>query len=226
MLRVKDILNELNSADKKTEFWVLTSGYNFTEENATLLKTAGLKGVVISVDHFDPYRHNVFRGNMNSFKWVEDAVKNASAANLVIAFSICVTREFVSMQNLFAYASLAKNMGAAFIQILEPKPVGHYKDKNVLLEQSQLEVLEAFFWQMNYSGKYTDFPLVNYHGYYQRSTGCFAAGNRNLYVDTDGDLHACPFCHKKTGNVLSSDLAESICKLEKEGCMSFSVADY
>jgi MoaA/NifB/PqqE/SkfB family radical SAM enzyme len=54
-------------------FIVLSSGFNFTRENARSLKQAGLTGVVISLDHFDPEKHNAFRGFNNSFNDVTRA---------------------------------------------------------------------------------------------------------------------------------------------------------
>src|SRR6266850_4364397 len=76
MLRVNDILEILKCSRQETQFWILTSGFNFTFENAKKLKDAGLTGVVVSLDHFEPEAHNLFRGFKNSFSWVERAVGN------------------------------------------------------------------------------------------------------------------------------------------------------
>jgi len=221
LLCVNDIIEILTSAQPLTEFWILSSGYNLNIENALKLKKAGLTGIVISLDHFDPQHHNEFRGNTKSFEWVQLAVKNSIEANLVTALSICVTSSFVTEQNLITYADLAKKMGVSFIQILEPKPVGHYKGLDVLLKREHEEILENFYLKMNYEKKYSSYPIVTYHGYHQRHIGCFGAGNRNLYVDTDGDLQACPFCQNKMGNALTEDLDQSIETLLTTGCHSF-----
>ncbi len=221
LMRVNDIVEILKSAKPETEFWILTSGYNLTQENAKKLKHAGLTGIVVSLDHFDPALHNQFRGFKNAYEWVQAAVKNSNAANLVTALSICVTKSFVSESNLSKYAELAKGMGVSFVQILEPKAVGHYKGKDVLLLSEHEKILEDFYLKMNYEREYSKFPIITYHGYHQRQIGCFGSGNRNLYVDTDGDLHACPFCQTKMGNALASDLDILINKLETRGCHDF-----
>ncbi|MDP4241087.1 MAG: radical SAM protein, partial [Bacteroidota bacterium] len=62
MLRIDDLIEILHSARHDTEFWMLTSGYNLTLLNAQRLKQAGLDGVVVSLDHFNPEKHNQFRG--------------------------------------------------------------------------------------------------------------------------------------------------------------------
>ncbi len=225
MLRVNDIVEIVRSARRETEFWILTSGFNLTSENARKLKAAGLTGAVVSLDHVDPEMHNLFRGFKDSFHWVERAVCNSIASNLVTALSICVTKTFVTESNLMRYAELAKGLGVSFIQILEPKAVGHYKGKDVSLSVEQEKMLEKFYWKMNYDRNYRAYPVISYHGFYQRRIGCFASGNRNLYIDTDGDLHACPFCQTKGGSALSEDLDNSIQQLQAVGCHRFKDAN-
>lgn len=224
LMRVNDIVDILNCSQPTTEFWVLSSGYNLTADNAAKLKKAGLTGMIISLDHFSADKHNQFRGFSKSFEWALEAVKNSISVQLVTAVSLCVTKSFVTQSNLMAYADFAKQLGVSFIQILEPKPVGHYKDKDVLLTKEHEEILETFYLQMNYEKKYSGYPIITYHGYHQRQIGCFGSGDRNLYVDTDGDIHACPFCRQKMGNVLSDDLSASIEQLQAVGCHDFQAA--
>ncbi|MEI7896156.1 MAG: radical SAM protein [bacterium] len=226
MMRVDYLLEILKSAGPGTEFWILTSGYNLTPENAQKLKRAGLTGVVISLDHFNPDVHNLFRGSNKSFEWVQTGVKNAIEANLVAALSICVSKSFATESNLMEYAGLAKEMGVSFIQLLEPRAVGHYKGKDVLLDAVHEKTLEEFYLKMNFNRKFRKYPIVCYHGYYQRRTGCFGAANRSLYVDTDGDVHACPFCRTKMGSALYDDLEQLTGPLESTGCPRYATANF
>ncbi len=222
LLKVDLLIDILNSAKKETDFWVLTSGFKLTSDNAKKLKTAGLNGVIISLDHFDPEKHNQFRGFKDAYYWVEKGVQNAIENQLVVALSLCTTTDFTTLDNLITYANLAKKMGVSFIQVLEPKAVGHYSGKEVSLSEDQIRLLENFYLEMNYNPKYKEYPLISYHGYYQRRQGCYAAGNRSFYVDADGDLNACPFCQSKSGNVLDTDFDNSISKLQNSGCHQFT----
>ena len=117
-------------------------------------------------------------------------------------------------------------MGVSFIQVLEPKAVGHYKGKNVRLEPEHEKILEDFFLKMNNDKQYREFPIICYHGYYQRKVGCFGAGNRSLYVDTDGNIMACPFCRTKTGNALTEDLDLAVENLLAAGCQRFETSRF
>ena len=201
MVRVKDLVKVISSAENQSEFYVLTSGFNFTAENAKALKEAGLTGVVISLDHYDPNMHNAFRGFNNSFEDVMKAVHNAKEQALVITLTVCTTRTFTTWKNLMMYASLAKRLQVPFIQLLEPKAIGHYEGKPVMLDESHYALLEKFYLTLNFDPEYHDYPLIIYHGYHQRRSGCLAGGNRTLYIDSEGYVNACPFCQTKNVNI-------------------------
>ena len=221
LLKMDTLINVLNQANKSTDFWVLTSGFKLNDDNAKRLKRAGLTGVIISLDHFIPEMHNSFRQFNDAYYWVEEAVKNANNNELVTALSLCTTRTFISNENLMSYMDLARKLKVSFVQILEPKAVGHYADKDVLLSPDHLKILEDFFLNMNFHPDNKTYPIVTYHGYYQRRQGCFSAGIKGMYIDTDGDMNACPFCHKKTGNVLDGSLDKNLEVLKSEGCPSY-----
>ena len=201
MARIKDLITIISTAKKQSEFYVLTSGFNFTNANAKALKNAGLTGVVISLDHYIPEKHNAFRGYENSFDHVMTAIENAKENNLLITLTVCSTRSFTRWENLMNYAELAKQLEVPFIQILEPKAVGHYEGKQVLLEESHYHLLEQFYLLLNLHPLYQEYPIIIYHGYHQRRIGCLAGGNRTLYIDSEGFVNACPFCQNKTANI-------------------------
>ena len=201
LVRVKDLEALIAHADKKSEFWILTSGFHLTAESAKRLKKAGATGVVISLDHVDAEAHNAFRGFDQAYQWVLKAVQNAKAQKLVVALTVCATRSFTTWDNLMAYVNLARSLGVSFVQVLEPKPVGHYQGKQVQLSPEQLKMLEDFYTTLNYDPQYKDYPIILYHGFHQRRIGCFSAGNRNLYIDAAGYVNSCPFCQSKTYNI-------------------------
>ncbi|TNJ44679.1 radical SAM protein [Tamlana fucoidanivorans] len=218
LLKINLLINLLNKANKNSNIWINTSGYRLTFSKAKQLKKAGLTGIFISLDHFDEEMHNSFRGFKHAYHWALEGAKNAIANNMVVAFSVCITNDFVSEENLMKYMLLAKNIGVHFVQYLEPKPVGHFEGRDVKLSDDNLKILESFFVKMNYSNDFLDFPIISYHGYYQRRQGCFAGGNRSVYIDAKGNLNACNFCHTNSGNILSKDFNLALANLSKKGC--------
>ncbi|THU40983.1 radical SAM protein [Niastella caeni] len=201
MVRIKDLLDIIAFTSKKSECWVLTSGFNMTAQNARLLKQAGCRGVVVSIDHYIPELHNLFRGHAHSFSMAVQAVDVAKRAGLVTALSVCGTRQFITQGSLLPYMDFARQLGVQFVQVLEPVQIGHYENQQVLLEETHIQQLEQLFLQVNHAPEYRKYPTLLYHGFHQRRIGCFS-GSRSVYIDSAGDVHACPFCHTRSFNII------------------------
>jgi len=218
MLRIKDILPVIASSSHLSNFWILTSGFNFTAKNAQKLKIAGLTGVMVSLDHYKPELHDRFRGYQGSFEKALYAVKHSIENDLVTVISVCLTQEKANPEFMMKYMELAKDLGVAFVQFLEPKPVGNYEGKAVVLSSEDIQIIENFLVRMNYDHAFRDYPIIISHGYYQRRIGCLASGKKAIFVDTNGDIHGCPFCHRKSGSMLEDNYAEAIDLLASRGC--------
>lgn len=222
LLKFDMIIRLLKTANKDTHFWLNTSGYQLTYEKAKQLKEAGLTGILISLDHYLEEEHDKFRKLKGSFMWATKAAQNGTQNGLVVGLSLCTRKEFVSEENLFKYMRFAKELKVPFVQFLEPRAVGHYSNKNVSLCLDTIQLLESFFLKMNFTKENREYPIICYHGYYQRRNGCFSAGKKGIYIDTDGDINACPFCQAKTGNILEDDFQQSLNDLKKIGCHNYS----
>jgi MoaA/NifB/PqqE/SkfB family radical SAM enzyme len=82
-------------------------------------------------------------------------------------------------------------------------------------------MLEETYLAYNNSNKYKTFPIINYLGYHQRKVGCYGAGDRFFYIDTDGFAHICPYCNGKVANVRDYSAKEVIDLLSKNVCHAF-----
>ena len=218
--RFEDLINLLSSASAETDFWILTSGYGLTPERAARLRTSGLTGVALSLDHWDGPAHDRFRGFDGSFDWVQRAAANARQAGLLVALSLCPTRAFVSRENLERYARTAQQLGAGFVQILEPRAVGHYAGRDVQLAEPHIALLEEFYLRLNTDPSCRTMPAVAYAERTRRSARCFGAGDRYAYVDTDGRIHPCPFCRAPAGSALGGALDGVLTTLQANGCQA------
>jgi MoaA/NifB/PqqE/SkfB family radical SAM enzyme len=195
MVRFEDMVELVRTGDKSSEWWVLTSGFNLTADKADQLKKAGASGIVVSLDHHDPRINNKFRGHKDAFGHALRAAKATVDAGLTLAVSVCITRENANRGFLVAHTSLCEKLGADFIQWLEPRAEGHYRNQEVLLLPDHIRVLEDLFVEFNHDPKNNHFPPIMYHGYHQRRVGCMSGGKFSFYVDAVGMVHSCPFCH-------------------------------
>jgi len=221
MLRINDIYKILSAAKPGTDFWIITSGLGLNKEHAQKLKIAGLTGVMVSLDHYQESKHDQFRGYEDAYNSAIQAVINANKAGLVTALSLCATKSFVSKDNLVAYMNLAKVLGVTFVNIIEARAKGRYIGKDVELEKEEILLLEKIYLENKFSKIFKDYPMINYLGYHQRRVGCFGAGNRFFYIDTDGDAHICPYCSNKIGNALDYSVNEIIGLLAQYKCHTF-----
>jgi len=221
MVRVNDLIELIKATLPTTDCWIFSSGFNFSLENACRLKKAGLTGVVLSLDHWKANEHNQFRQSDKAFSWVTAAAENIVKANLALSLSLCPTRDFVTRENLFNYLFLAEKLKAGFIQILEPRKAGKYKDLDVSLNQDHLTVLEEFTFEVNNNREYSEMPTIFFPGFHQRKFGCAGAGHRFLYIDSKGNTHACPFCQGSVGSCLDKEFSQLVDDLKSKGCPEF-----
>jgi MoaA/NifB/PqqE/SkfB family radical SAM enzyme len=198
--------------------WILTSGHGLSSDRAARLRLAGLTGIAFSLDHWDPASHDRFRGLAGAYASVERGAAYARSAGLLVTLSLCPTRAFVSAENLDRYAQLARQLRASFIQILEPKAIGRYAGADVALTEPQQRLLEEFADRLNFDPKYLDFPAAGYADFTKRSIACFGAGDRYIYIDTDGGLNPCPFCRVSAGSALDGDFNAALARLRLAGC--------
>jgi MoaA/NifB/PqqE/SkfB family radical SAM enzyme len=199
MVRLHDLVDVIHYAKQKSECFVLTSGFNLTHANVALLKNAGCTGIVVSLDHYILELHNSFRQS-NIFDQAILGVKASLQSGLLTVLSVCTTKEFIDGGHLMPYMEFAKELGVHFVQLLEPKSIGHYENKDVLLEHKHVKQLENFFLTINQDKKYKDYPCIMYHGFHQRRAGCYSASH-SIYIDSAGFANTCPFCHTKSYNV-------------------------
>jgi len=53
--------------------------------------------------------------------------------------------------------------------------------------------------------------------------GCFGAGNRYLYIDSTGEIHACPFCQNSAGNAVNVKIEDAVSTLRTFGCQKYEL---
>lgn len=202
MVRFNDMLELIREADRSTEFWVLTSGFNLDLPRAQKLKQAGATGVIVSLDDINAEKHNRFRGHNEAYQLAAKAANAINQAGLVLAISVCVLRENANASFLTAHAEAATAMGADFIQWLEPKAEGNFRGKDVTLTMELISAMETSFVILNQDARYRHIAPILYHGYYQRRLGCLSAGKSSFYVDSKGMVHSCPFCHSSDFHIM------------------------
>ena len=221
MMRYEEMIRIMQPIRGSMDCWISTSGYGFTAEKAQEMKKAGMTGASISLDDYDKDRHDQFRGSRGAFDTAVEAVHLCHQAGIIPNLTLCVTRSMATRENLMKYLNLARDLHVPFVRFLEPRKIGNYAEKDVLLRAGEQRTLLDVFLQMNTLRKNRDYPIIQYPGYHQRKVGCFGAGNRYLYINAKGDYQGCPFCEGVVGNVRDMNLQQAILLLQSKGCQLF-----
>lgn len=218
MLRLDAVEAVARALGPRVDVWVLTSGVGLDPRSAVRLREAGVVGTLVSLDHWDPARHDAFRGVKGTFERAVGGARAAAEAGLVVGLSFTATRE-TTTDDLGSVVRLGRDLGAGFLRILEPRAVGRWAGQDVSLRPEQVELLLRF--ARTSSAGASDLPLVEFPALSQRTVGCFGAGDRYLFVDAEGAVHACPFCRAPAGSALGGGLGEAIARLRARGCHAF-----
>jgi MoaA/NifB/PqqE/SkfB family radical SAM enzyme len=221
MLRLEAVEGVCRSLGPAVDVWVLTSGAGLDARSAGRLRDAGAVGVAVSLDHWNPARHDAFRGVKGTFERAVEGARAAADADLVVALSLTMTRE-TRVDDVARVARLARELGAGFLRILEPRAVGRWAGQDVHLRPEEMGQLLRFAQAAN--AEASDLPIIDLPALGQRTVGCFGAGDRYLFVDATGGVHACPFCRGEVGSARNGGLADAVARLRARGCHAFAGA--
>lgn len=203
LLRFEELLSLIENTNDQSESMIATTAHGLTDEKAKRLREAGLGMAIISLDHYDPDKHNQFRGNKRSFEMAVNGVRIFRENGILPSIAICATREIMEQDGLYEYLELAKDIGVAFIQILDATPSGNYLGKDVALTNKQLREIIRFHKEVNSSPRYRDYPSIQARALLEdeSSFGC-CGGYALSYVDNSGNFQACDLLQISCGNVL------------------------
>lgn len=216
LLRFEELLMLIRETRAESEALIATTGYGLTAEMAQRLREAGLDTAIISLDHYLPDRHNKFRRNKKAFDMAVNGVRTFRENGVLPSIAICATRELMDEDGLFHYMELAKEIGAAFVQILDATPSGNYLGRNVMLTAAQVKKIREFHVMMNTAPRYRDYPAVQARAFLEDENvyGCCAACAL-VYVDSSGNAQPCDLLQISFGNALEENPEDILRRMRK-----------
>ncbi len=210
MQQYSRLLKLLETGDKnRSEFHLHTSGQGVTYERASELHDAGLTAAAVGLDDVDAGRHDALRGLQGSHRQAVHALLDFYAAGVFTYTNMCLTREIINREDLWAYYDLAKHLKVGFIEMLEPRPCGGYSagGSDVLLTDEERDRVTEFYIQANTSRRYRDYPLISYVAYAEapERMGCVMGGLSHMTIDSAGNVNPCVFLPVTFGNIMEED---------------------
>lgn len=193
-------------AASKTATLLFTNGEGLTLERARQLKTAGLWGVAVSLDHYDEAEHDRGRGYDGAYQRAVEAIDAARRAELYTMTQMIARPDHCNEAFFDRYLQLTHRLGVHEIRLLEPMPTGHLAvaEPDRFLNDAERRQLFDLHVRTNRNRSMTK---VNAFAYIEDESmfGC-GAGFQHLYIDYRGDLCPCDFTPISFGNIHEESL--------------------
>ena len=201
--RFEDLTDFVRYTKNNMDTRIFTSGVGANNSRLNTLKSAGLQGVCVSLDHYDEQIHNLQRKHKMAFRSACGTVKECSRLGLYTSVVCCTTSEMVKSGALFKTVDFAESLGAHSFQINEIRPAGRAAelDSKIFLTQEDKQALIRYYKAQNKSKRKIAIvmPWYNEEPY---NFGCMATSGQNVYVDAEGNVQPCVLLKTSIGNIL------------------------
>jgi MoaA/NifB/PqqE/SkfB family radical SAM enzyme len=220
LLRFEGLLELLEAGDKQlSDFHLHTSGCGMSMEKAAALKAAGLRAAGISLDDFDPERHDSFRGYEGAFQAAVHAITCFRRSGVFTYANVCLRKDLIENDGLRRFFELSKDLKVGTINLLEPKPCGSFVSQDIspLFSDDDRKEVTDFYQEANRSKRYRNYPLVSYMSYFERPHlfACQMGGLSHFYINSRGDVEPCVYLPVSFGNILKEDFDAIFEKMRK-----------
>lgn len=203
-----DLEKIIATVDNRSSTILYSSGDGLTRQRAGYLADCGLNSAIISIDHFDPKKHDHQRRYDGSFKIAVKAVETFSSLDVYTATTIIPSGEMIEEQNLLQYLECAREWGAHEVRIGIPLPSGKllksYHDGNVRLSRASINRIKKIQITANSKRRYPNvmaFPIIEGLDMF----GC-GAGYHYLAIENDGNVTPCVLVPMSFGNIRDESL--------------------
>lgn len=203
MSRFDDLLEFVDLARKSMDTRIFTSGVGASPERLKALRTAGLEGICVSLDHHTEAIHNEKRGHPSAFKAACDTIKNSAALGFYVSVVCCTTSSMVRSGDAFKVVDLAESLGAHSIQLNEIRPVGRALETEgyeLFLTADDKKTLISFYREANRSDRSIAIVMPWYNEEPDKF-GCTATSGQQAYIDAKGNVQPCPLLKVGLGNI-------------------------
>ncbi len=204
---------------------VFTNALGLTAKRVQSLKKAGLFGVHISLDSAEPSKHDHLRGIKGTFQSVQEGVKNALDAGLLVGISTYVTRDKALNHDILPIAEICAKWGIHQISVFDAIQTGGLMEQeDITLDRKARQVLLEDSRKINkkFKGKtrvVTQSWTNSGHGY-SRFIGCLAA-NWQFHINAQGDFTPCDFTPLSFGNIREESVKDLWGKIIKHPAYNY-----
>lgn len=215
----KDIIDIISMVPRGMETQLYTTGINIDNCTAEKLAKAGLKRCIISLDHYKEEKVCNLRNNKNAYRDALTAIKELILQKIHVAVTICITEEFLVLDEINNYVEFVKSLGVDEIRIVSAIPEGKLEGKDIVqLHYNSQKIIRNL--KTEYRLK-ADYPILCNFGEIEsfEYIGC-GAGTHYISVNSDGKVTPCVSVPLSFGNVNDCSLERIYSDMEEYFPMS------
>jgi len=204
LLQFERLLALIRSFDQEREVWINTTGHTLSLAKAVKLKEAGLYGVMVSLHHWLPEKHDEFVEFEGAFEIACEAIRIFHAACVATVINCCPSAEMINESGIEKIMALAADLKVSFVQVIHQKPAGGWLGRpNTMMDEEFLNNLCARHVEINKGKKFKHWPSLSMQVFEASSVafGCTAGGVERFYVNAHGEVQPCEFLNLSCGNV-------------------------
>ncbi|MGA1872951.1 MAG: radical SAM protein [Thermoplasmatota archaeon] len=207
LIRFDRLLEMLSVLGDTEEVWVNTTGFSLTEEKAVKMREAGVFGVMVSIHHPDPAKHDAFVGHEGAFDIAVGALRTFKKAGISTMINCTGTQALVDGDGFDRIMEIAKDAGCAMVQLIHEKPAGAWMEKDDTMGAEYLRRLQELHRKYNSNRVKRAYPPISSQAFESRldEFGCTAGAIERFYINANGDVQPCEFVNVSFGNVTEED---------------------
>ena len=215
-----DIVDITAHAARDMAVKLFTTGVGLTPSLAADLAAAGLFSVAVSLDHWEPARHDASRRYPGAFAAALEAIATfKEVPGLHVSVSSVLSREMIRSGEVETLLAFLDSLGVdeAWLSEVKPSVEAFWSDESVISEEERKELTRLQDEHNQAVRRWGRGLVVNYLGHFEgaENFGC-NAGCKMVYVDAFGEVSPCVFLPMSFGNVRERPLTDMLADMR--GC--------
>ncbi len=198
------LITVCRAIDDRSEIWINSTGDGITEERLLELKKTPVTAIMFSLRETNPDKYDELMGKPGAWQTAVKGMEACHKAGIAVAMNSCISKSDFFNGNFEKIMDKTKELKAAIIQIIHPKPAGGWLESGTdKFTKNDLEKIETLIHSYNLSAKYRDYPSISAQilEEHKNRFGCTAGGNDRFYINAKGDIQPCEFLNISYGNL-------------------------
>jgi len=205
-----DLVDIVRHASPTMAVKLFTTGVGLTPRLARDLADAGLFSVAVSLDHWEPARHDASRRYRGAFDAALEAIATfKQVPGLHVSVSSVLSREAIRSGGAETLVAFLGSLGIDEAWLSEVKPtISAFWSEDLVISEDDRRRLARLQDEHNRTVRDSGGMVINYLGHFEgcENFGC-NAGCKMVYVDAFGEVSPCVFLPMSFGNVQERPLA-------------------